>query len=1092
MVVPFKKLLSDYSDDKAITVYTQHKALAKLQVVDTLYVDEYTALDYVLLCALVIKTNCKRVMLIGDAKQTGIMADEGVNIKTHIMEEMHSRMTLQVNFRNPGNIVRHMNSFAGYNMIPMKEDQIVQKCHISEIPEDYVHISFSGASSEEEGTSTSRSNQGSTHKKVALKILEEDVALSRKESLYIVALTRHSEVCVLVHDDSDKSKQRCDEILEALKTGTDAKPIKAARKEKSSNIEDYMMATLPAKPGPVHEAYEITDRTIHNLLRVASEAEGDREAELDELFAGLNLSSAKLLALTNGDGSALNRVREATIVAIVEGQNEWKGPEGAIRTQMDVLKTSIDVDTDFVYCDYDCDDLVLQDRVQAAALHFARLIGVAHIVKVRVLGPWTVRTLATDDRVLRCRKSDPLSSTVYVTTVHHKDRCVPLARAWGNIEGHYALVRAMGVYHAAAPELSARLLDLVDKSGEKWTFKAVPEVCLNIGTCSLQTRLTQVDYDFVDKGVEIDVNLNRAEAVIRRLMAEGRKVRPVETVKQKSIKATVGALVNANRFFGDSEKQEIACMLDRYVKVENTRKCTNGYELAWKMARRLWEKQGKPVINEAHLAHALSEVEEKNAERKYEDRMQSDVDYSPHNVFFRIKESAKVKSKAADPDKVSQGVCGRPSNHWLQFATFARAMAESIEASAGNPIITHHGRSDEQVAKEFGEKLAKLTGCVDLIYLDQTTSDAMQNWFTQAIEAAYMLMCDWPEYLISQYFESRTDFLILGKKATAVGDDSKTSGDVLTLQNNNIVTGAVLLWLVRHVGDNVVGVTGDDGAMAGYNISIDEDAKAEVLKHFPMKLKVEQGHSIEFCGKMITAKGVTINLPLRVIKLLGGMPRERKDVEQWRAAARDMVKTVESLGYEAYVDIMVGGGWTRDQAEEWMNLAKRFNATPIKALLRNYRTYTIRSEEFMPVETAAVKDDLLLADALVNKVSGIVSEYVSDDGARVKAISEASLEFGYRKVEQYIWNMVNEAVGFDVRMVFDMIRKASVGDLKGSVGDTTRKLAFEVFVKSVGSFFSYGITGTNALNHKKFYDIILEVVKARKPSKTLEEIMNCW
>lgn len=214
IAAPFLKLRSDYQQVEVegrkvdFRFHTQHKACQETGS-STVFVDEFTALDYQLLCIIVLRCGASKVVIVGDEQQTGILesAGEGINILNKIDVTSINRHEPIVNFRNPAHTVRLLNYLYGYNMIPASSSDgkisfgSTLDFQESSVKKDTTLIHYSWAThdillctdedNKRDSKTTVRSNQGSTWENVILPITEYDSKLTLNDSLNIVALSRH-------------------------------------------------------------------------------------------------------------------------------------------------------------------------------------------------------------------------------------------------------------------------------------------------------------------------------------------------------------------------------------------------------------------------------------------------------------------------------------------------------------------------------------------------------------------------------------------------------------------------------------------------------------------------------------------------------------------------------------------------------------------------------------------------------------------------------------------------------------------------------------------------------------------------------------
>jgi len=208
---PFKKLHPDYRgltindpSGKEIGKYdlafaTNHRLLEKRGFA-VMGGDEFTSFPYQYLAIAAFLNQAEVIYLVGDVKQTRIREGEGegMYIGNYIPLDKLRKHTLFKNFRNPQDAVAVLNRTFGYNSYAVSD--IVHSFYFCDIPSSNdldpdLSMNFKGISAEvlEMTNNTVRSNQGATKNKVMLTILEEDLELVDKDSLFIVAISRHKE-----------------------------------------------------------------------------------------------------------------------------------------------------------------------------------------------------------------------------------------------------------------------------------------------------------------------------------------------------------------------------------------------------------------------------------------------------------------------------------------------------------------------------------------------------------------------------------------------------------------------------------------------------------------------------------------------------------------------------------------------------------------------------------------------------------------------------------------------------------------------------------------------------------------------------------
>jgi len=220
--LPFNKLMSDYAEfedggrRRKLRCATVHRGL-ELPACEKLFVDEFTALDWVYIKMVAINTGCTDLYLVGDVKQTRIQdPTEGTYVGNVVNMDTLPTHTLLVNFRNPGHDIALLNAHHGYDMEhgSSKLESGISVLHVDDYrptPGPMAKMFFTHAAAKkyadlDENTTkekyTVRAYQGSTVDDALLYLCEADSAVMQVHGMDIVALSRHKKTLTIVHDGS--------------------------------------------------------------------------------------------------------------------------------------------------------------------------------------------------------------------------------------------------------------------------------------------------------------------------------------------------------------------------------------------------------------------------------------------------------------------------------------------------------------------------------------------------------------------------------------------------------------------------------------------------------------------------------------------------------------------------------------------------------------------------------------------------------------------------------------------------------------------------------------------------------------------------
>nr|UIW13794.1 MAG: hypothetical protein [Rhizoctonia solani beny-like virus 6] len=232
VVAPFLALAGDYhnvrmpnGELRKFVFKTPHRAF-ELAGLDTIFVDEMGAYDADLLVALAHKTGAKRVVLVGDLKQTLLREEEGTPMfdatggSAVFDTEKIAKHTLVYNFRNTPEVVAILNMVFGYSMLSARQGEtadgrpiLVKAGDMTEEQKKFRSLIFAKASYDFFGLAdptgnkgekvTVRANQGQTYDNVKVSLTATDDPILDVHGMLCVALSRARKAPVFVFSASE-------------------------------------------------------------------------------------------------------------------------------------------------------------------------------------------------------------------------------------------------------------------------------------------------------------------------------------------------------------------------------------------------------------------------------------------------------------------------------------------------------------------------------------------------------------------------------------------------------------------------------------------------------------------------------------------------------------------------------------------------------------------------------------------------------------------------------------------------------------------------------------------------------------------------
>lgn len=222
VITPFTRLKQDYTNfihpitkqKSSLRCYTQHAAFTALNH-PRIFVDEYTAMPYEFLSVIVYNCAAEEVFFVGDHRQVSLINEvEGLSIISKIDLTKVRAHELVRNYRNPKDAVFVLNTIYLYNMVNMKDFNGFKYDYTENynLYDEHTPLFFRYSTAERFGIDvdtcqkvTVRSNQGATYCKVKLIVTDNDKDIFNIPSMAIVALSRHTDECVILHENTSIS-----------------------------------------------------------------------------------------------------------------------------------------------------------------------------------------------------------------------------------------------------------------------------------------------------------------------------------------------------------------------------------------------------------------------------------------------------------------------------------------------------------------------------------------------------------------------------------------------------------------------------------------------------------------------------------------------------------------------------------------------------------------------------------------------------------------------------------------------------------------------------------------------------------------------
>jgi hypothetical protein len=384
--------------------------------------------------------------------------------------------------------------------------------------------------------------------------------------------------------------------------------------------------------------------------------------------------------------------------------------------------------------------------------------------------------------------------------------------------------------------------------------------------------------------------------------------------KQTYMSASLG---NGLHFSRGNWNQTMAVLVKRYdpnhskkqptVEDENfNRDLAKRFFLKFKCQAKIkMLKEGK--IDEEQFSAVVEKFAEDIKLKKYYEQwvgsMNGGGETNARDIRFHLKEIFKpaVDFKDGSMWKVGQGISAWnvQLTSMIAFHTrFLQLLDDWTDETSGDyRCITDNAKSEDLFMKQvIAEITTKFNGQPLVKHLvDSEMFDASQGPKSRNLSKQYYYELGVSQWFVDWYFS-------LCDKAKLIGEsfisqtDSKTSGQPLTLHENGVLTKLCEFHLVEVHGPQVLMYKGDDAVNVGVKCETSDERIEDIYKHVGLKMRAVIAPVAEFCGLLLTDRGLFPNLYRRLNKICAKRHRSYEDFTKYQESLRDFVKVVAQLG----------------------------------------------------------------------------------------------------------------------------------------------------------------------------------------------------
>lgn len=393
------------------------------------------------------------------------------------------------------------------------------------------------------------------------------------------------------------------------------------------------------------------------------------------------------------------------------------------------------------------------------------------------------------------------------------------------------------------------------------------------------------------------------------------------SIKQhyRSIGCSYGLHYQAKRPY-----QELACIAKRYDGPRRHYKFdSNSYQMVTDMVDEyflehkdismLHGKDNGTCVDDMVLDDLMLRFFEDARKKNYLSRSEKQLidNYGIEVIQFSIKSGFKPSNsdKKMNLFKVAQGVSAW-SSYLASLFCLAFRYIQYVDQMTNrrdhqSQVITDNGLSE----KEF---FTQLKEAIDATYPESTAGlmngttdavefDSLQNEFTQNIEYQYLLKLGLNKEFLDNYYQYRKNMPVHGKYFTTRLDHEKTSGEPGTLFNNGVVSKVCSNYMVRGKGPVVTVYKGDDHNKLQLALHIDEDRRKWVSQQCGIEFKLWVRKTGEFCGCLVTDKGIVPNMMRRVHKIIGQRFRDYTHFSEYQHSLREYISLINYVGVNSCI-----------------------------------------------------------------------------------------------------------------------------------------------------------------------------------------------
>lgn len=927
---PFGKLRSDYMSQERpdgstydMLFKTTHKGMEGFGK-GIVAVDEWTCMDWRALLVTLHNNGAHTCMLYGDDRQTCIQPSEGTFIGLKFDKTAVSRHELMVNFRCPKWTIALLNKDFGYNIRAHKN--ILGKPIFHPLADNtdagtqditvmtFTHIAAMHTADQQ--SNSIRSNQGATKTKVGLIVSDADRNLINNDSIFRVAISRHTEeLHIYVEPGTEmevlmQSKLRMlDEEFEnniSSLCKPDFSDLMVGQPEEEEN--STMFSDFSTLLGGNENDIEWCTADIIKFYYGENSERDYKDFVLVQLGKYLSEDGKLVDIRAMDDFAKLKELEGFHVVSNYETLSE----NGRLPVMYDNLHVRIPTEKERKY-------YFEKSRHTLKIFNNQSTSGAEETCKIfkfncRFLDIITKLeekevdvTLLTGKQIfeqMTKRKQN------FAGRWKYEDTLVKIENS--NIGQHAKML--MGLYGAHNSIEDFVPIDNTPRAAEPKLNPLQPmkDMYLMFDTFTpvsfFSYHLPQLNHVEVGCGF---LNTPRNGNFINFVTPVNNRGHPVDIYK-RSYKGQALTIGEGLHYYGDNPWQTMHAVSHRYLKKRKPFRYNNQAEVSAKKIARLFQKehQTKCVIDHAKEASIVREWEFACVRREYEKRALGEKEWEVFNIRHHLKDIFKpAKDLVLTGDdlvkdtintmKAGQGISAWSSEACIRFGAMTRIINHRWLSSLDHHVTYNNKYTDEEIDAHLRVKQSIHLPGAKTGVTDGADFDSMQNRYTQEIEREHSRYLGVPEDYLNHYYRFRNDYpLIQHGLFSAKAASEKTSGEPGTLLFNSQLGGSICNYTIRGVGAVTLEVQGDDAKKTQVGLVVNNEAMKEIGTYSHFKLKVNIGNNQEFCGN-VEIDGTLVPSIHRMFKKISAKSfKGPKQFYEYKMSILDKIARIEKVGAE--------------------------------------------------------------------------------------------------------------------------------------------------------------------------------------------------